>query len=170
MKVTYVSIFAIVIVLLSGIPLKSDDAMNFADARYTNTQTQANANDCNTGTNCAINSPQTQGDGSSSSPTNLQISRFNEEKEKIGEEPNPGAKGFVEVQKSDLSNCRQGFVCPTAGSFTMNVDVSGYVTMRNPHTFPGTPPPGIVQVVINLRAGGTANYIVTESGVLFRQD
>ena len=107
MKVTYVSIFAIVIVLLSGIPLISDDAMNFADARYTNTQTQANANDCNTGTNCAINSPQTQGDGSSSSPTNLQISRFNEEKEKIGEEPNPGAKGFVEVQKI--------VICPTAG-------------------------------------------------------
>lgn len=51
MKVTYVSIFVIVIVLLSGIPLISDDAMNFADARYTNTQTQANANDCNTGTN-----------------------------------------------------------------------------------------------------------------------
>ncbi|MGH9986298.1 MAG: hypothetical protein ACRD8W_20340 [Nitrososphaeraceae archaeon] len=51
--------FAIVIVLLSGIPLISDDAMNFADARYTNTQTQANTNDCNTGTNCAINSPQT---------------------------------------------------------------------------------------------------------------
>jgi hypothetical protein len=50
----------------------------------------------------------------------------------------------------------------------MNVDVSGYVTMWNPHTFPGTPPPGIVQVVINLRAGGTANYI--EPGVLFRQD
>lgn len=60
-------------VLLSGIPLISDDAMNFADARYTNTQTQANANDCNTGTNCAINSPQTQGDGSSRAPTNLQI-------------------------------------------------------------------------------------------------
>lgn len=36
--------------------------------------------------------------------------------------------------------------------------------MWNPHTFPGTPPPGIVQVVVNLRAGGTANYIVTESG------
>ena len=42
----------------------------------------------------------------------------------------------------------------------MNVDVSGYVTMWNPHTFPGTPPPDIVQVVVNLRAGGTANYIV----------
>jgi hypothetical protein len=113
---TYVSIFAIVMVLLSGIPLISDDAINFADARYTNTQTQANANECNTGTNCAINSPQTHGDGSLSSPTNLQISRFNEEQEEIGEEPNPGAKGFVEVQKI--------VICPTAGSFTMNVDVS----------------------------------------------
>lgn len=106
MKVTYVSIFAIVMVLLSGIPLISDNAINFADARYTNTQTQANANECNTGTNCAINYPQTHGDGSLSSPTNLQISRFNEEQEKI-EEPNPGAKGFVEVQKI--------VICPTAG-------------------------------------------------------
>jgi hypothetical protein len=76
MEVTYVSIFAIVLVLLSGIPLISGGAMNFADARYANTQTHANTNDCDTGTNCAINSPQTQGDGSASSPTNLQISKF----------------------------------------------------------------------------------------------
>jgi hypothetical protein len=83
--------------------------------------------------------------------------------------PTAGRVLYVQLQAGFcMSNCRQGFVCPTAGSFTMNVDVSGYVTMWNPHTFPGTPPPGIVQVVINLRAGGTANYI--EPGVLFRQD
>jgi len=162
MKVTYVSIFAIVIVLLSGIPLISDDAMNFADARYTNTQTQANANDCNTGTNCAINSPQTQGDGSSSSPTNLQISRFNEEQEKIGEEPNPGAKGFVEVEKI--------VICPTAGSFTMNVDVSGLCHNEESSYISWNSSSRYRSSRYNLRAGGTANYIVTESGVLFRQD
>jgi hypothetical protein len=36
-----------------------------------------------------------------------QISRFNEEQEEIGEEPNPGAIGFVEVQKI--------MICRTAG-------------------------------------------------------
>lgn len=78
MKITYVSIFAIVLVLTSGIPLILDGATNYASARYApNTQTQANANDCDNGTNCAINSPQTQGDGSASSPTNLQITETN---------------------------------------------------------------------------------------------
>lgn len=81
MKVPYVLISTLVLVLLSGMPLiSSPGAMNYASARdATNTQTQANANDCDTGTNCAINSPQTQGGGSASSPTNLQISGFNEE-------------------------------------------------------------------------------------------
>ena len=80
MKVKYVSIFTILLVLLSGIPLiSSPGAINYASARYANTQTQANANECDTGTNCAINSPQTQGDGTANSPTNLQISKFNEE-------------------------------------------------------------------------------------------
>ena len=79
----YLSIFMILLVLLSGIPLISGSGtVNFASAKYlTNTQTQANANDCNTGTNCAINSPQTQGDGSANSPINSQISRFNEAQE-----------------------------------------------------------------------------------------
>ena len=36
------------------------------------TQTQANNNECNTGTNCAITSPQTQGDGTANSPINTQ--------------------------------------------------------------------------------------------------
>lgn len=74
MKVKYVSIFTIVLVLLSGIPLISSSAMNYANARYANTQTQANANECEGGTNCAINSPQTQGDGVASTPLSLQIS------------------------------------------------------------------------------------------------
>lgn len=74
MKVKYVSIFTIDLVLLSGIPLISSSAMNYANARYANTQTQANANECEGGTNCAINSPQTQGDGVASTPLSLQIS------------------------------------------------------------------------------------------------
>jgi hypothetical protein len=79
MNSAYVSIFAITLVLTSGIPLFSGPGViNNASARYApaETQTQANANDCDTGTNCAINSPQTQGDGSASSPTNLQISNL----------------------------------------------------------------------------------------------
>jgi hypothetical protein len=56
--------------------------MNYANAKYgTNTQTQANANECDTGSNCAITSPQTQGDGTANSPTNLQISKFNQKEE-----------------------------------------------------------------------------------------
>lgn len=74
MKVRYVSIFMIVLVLLSGIPLISSSAMNYANARYANTQTQANAYECEGGTNCAVNSPQTQGDGVASTPLSLQIS------------------------------------------------------------------------------------------------
>lgn len=80
MKVRYVSIFTVVLVVLSGIPLLSGGGTNYANAKYaTNTQLQGNSNECNTGTNCAINSPQTQGDGSASSPTNLQISETSEE-------------------------------------------------------------------------------------------
>jgi hypothetical protein len=58
MKVKYGSIFAILAVL-SSLPLLSSGITNYGYARYaTNTQTQANANECNTGTNCAITSPQ----------------------------------------------------------------------------------------------------------------
>jgi hypothetical protein len=56
----------------------------------TKTQSQANTNNCSNGTNCAITSPQTQGDGTASSPTNVQISRFNKENQDgVGVEPNP---------------------------------------------------------------------------------
>jgi hypothetical protein len=91
MKVKKVSIFAIVLVLLSSIPLISNNVTNYASAKYaTNTQTQANANECDNGSNCAINSPQTQGDGSASSPTNLQISKFNEEASTTPPPSDPG--------------------------------------------------------------------------------
>jgi hypothetical protein len=169
MKVRYVSIFAVVLVVLSGTPVLSSGSIpNSANAKSaTTTQTQANNNECDTGTNCAINSPQTQGDGSASSPTNLQISRSNEEQEEVGEEPNPGARGFLIVKK--IVNCPAGFVCPRPGPqspYIMNVDVTGASGLGwNPKTFSGCcdTATGITQVVINLPPGGTANYIVTET-------
>jgi hypothetical protein len=91
MKVKYIPIFVLVglLAILSGMPALSTGITNYAYAKYaTNTQTQANANECETGTNCVINSPQTQGDGTANSPTNLQISKFNEEQV---EEPPVGA-------------------------------------------------------------------------------
>jgi hypothetical protein len=74
MKVKKVSIFVIVLVLIAGLPLLVGGGMNFASARYANTQTQSNANECETGTNCVMNSPQAQGDGIASTPMSLQIS------------------------------------------------------------------------------------------------
>jgi hypothetical protein len=85
LKVKYVPIIALVgfLAIMSGMPLLSSGIIaNNAFARYaTNTQTQANSNECITGTNCAITSPQTQGDGTANSPVNTQISEFNEERE-----------------------------------------------------------------------------------------
>ena len=107
MKVRYVPVFALVGVLtvLSGMPLLSSGSIitNYAYARYanTNTQSQGNSNECNTGTNCAITSPQTQEDGTANSPTNLQISRFNEEEPDDGVgDPDP----FERIIQ--LHNCR----------------------------------------------------------------
>jgi len=122
MKSAYLSIFTIVLVLHSGILLiSSPGQMNFASARYTpaDTQTQANANECNTGTNCAINSPQTQGDGSASSPTNLQISGLRDEQR---QEPQvPPIVTVVIVTK--IVECPEGFslVCPRSEDFTLRV-------------------------------------------------
>lgn len=170
MVVEYVSILTLVLVLSGGIPLMSGSSINYAIAKYaTNTQTQANNNDCNTGTNCAITSPQTQGDGTANSPVNIQISKFNEEREDgVGEEPNPGARGFLEVKK--IVVCPTGFQCPRPGPtspYKMKVDVSGDLSGAgwNPKSFDGCcdSPTGITQVIINLTPGGTANYIVTET-------
>ena len=137
MKITYVSIFTILLVLLSGIPLIiSPGAINYASARYANTQTQANANGCNTGTNCAINSPQTQGDGSASSPTNLQISKSREEP--LGApttplEPTASLRFIVEVE------CPTGVVCPTEQNFRYNVQPDTQLRVStNPFTFSGS--------------------------------
>ena len=101
---------------MSGIPLFSGPGViNNVIARYApaNTQTQANANECDTGTNCEINSPQTQGDGTANSPTNLQISKFNEEEEQV-EEPPVGA--FL----VSLDNCIR-LVSPSPAGYTCTV-------------------------------------------------
>jgi hypothetical protein len=59
---------------MSGVPFMTGGGSN-AFARYVhNTQTQANTNNCSNGTNCAITSPQTQGDGTANSPVSTQIS------------------------------------------------------------------------------------------------
>ena len=131
MKTIYVSLslFAILLVLMSGALFMSGGG---AYARYasTKTQSQANTNNCNNGTNCAVTSPQTQGDSSASSPTSVQISKFNEENSPgVGGEPNPGAKGFLQVKK--VVNCPTGFQCLRPGPsspYKMKVDVSGGVS------------------------------------------
>lgn len=128
MKVKYASIFTIVLVLVSGVPLFSGPGViNNANARYApaNTQTQANSNECDTGSNCAINSPQTQGDGTANSPTNLQISRFNEDQ---AGEPSTGmpvdlvvsnCQGRIQVDcQINNGGPRIRLVCPTDGSHT----------------------------------------------------
>jgi hypothetical protein len=77
MKLTYVSIFAITLVLTSGIPLITGSGpINYANARYApaNTQSQANANDCDNGAICAADSSLFQGEGIAGSPIYSQIS------------------------------------------------------------------------------------------------
>ena len=143
MKVKYVSIFTIVLVLLSGLPLIASPGagMNYANAKYPlNTQTQANANDCNTGTNCAINSPQTQGDGTANSPTNLQISEFNEEQEDgVGGPTFPIASLDFMV----IVECPPGMeqVCPREQDFRYTVNAFstlGGPTSASPSEFSGS--------------------------------
>jgi hypothetical protein len=122
MKLTYVSIFVITLVLTSGIPLFSGPGViNTASARYApaNTQTQANDNDCDIGTNCAINSPQTQGDGTANSPTNLQISKS--EADQLPQEP----PTFPQPEKFTTGSC-------TFGGIVVTCDIVGsiYSTAR----------------------------------------
>lgn len=59
-----------------------------------------------------------------------------------------------------IVHCPPGFVCPTPSSFILNIEVTGDVTMWNPHTLNEVAPAGITQVIINLRPSGTANYLV----------
>jgi hypothetical protein len=114
MKVKYVSIFAIVLVLLSAVPLVFGGVTNYANAKYaTNTQTQANSNECDTGSNCANPSSQNIGDGTANSPVNTQMSDFNEKQGEGVEAPLPDDPiGFLRLITEFV--CPQGFesVCP----------------------------------------------------------
>ena len=121
MKVKYVSIFTIVLVLVSGVPLFSGPGViNNANARYApaNTQTQADSNECDTGSNCAINSPQTQGDGTANSPMNLQFTETTEEASMP-----PISEGFstdFEINTSVI--CNPVNVCPNEDDFRYRME------------------------------------------------
>jgi hypothetical protein len=177
MNVKYVSIFVLggLLAVMSGMPpLFSSDTTNYAFARYaiTSTQNQANTNECNAGTNCAITSPQTQGDGTANSPTNLQISKFNEQDEQDGGagEPLPDDPiGILRLITEFI--CPQGFesVCPPpAGTLKVihtdgvalpeitgldRTDITIFLRTTTPPPFPTSyfveqvsqlPPPGLV--------------------------
>jgi hypothetical protein len=99
-----------------------------AYAKYfsTKTQSQANTNNCNAGTDCSITSPLTQGDGSTSSPINMQISKSNEQDQGQGQEqiPPPGIqpiRGFEQVLVVKLVTCPTGFVCPRPSDTIISV-------------------------------------------------
>jgi hypothetical protein len=149
MKFTYVSLFVIALVIMSGLPLISGGSItNFANAKYaTNTQAHANSNECTTGTNCAISSPQTQGGGTANSPTNLQISKFNEEQEEQGgvgaTPPNPIFQVDLLVRK--LVICPTGFVCPTPDKFEMEVRAA--FSLAGPPLFPGNTFGTLVRII-----------------------
>jgi hypothetical protein len=122
MKFTYVSLFVIALVIMSGLPLISGGTINYANAKYaTNTQSQANSNECDTGTNCAITSPQNQGDGTANSPTNLQISEFNEVEQEVGV-IGPPNEDFIEV--TNFVTCPFDTDCPRVDTFVMRVETN----------------------------------------------
>jgi hypothetical protein len=134
MKVIYTSIFMIILVLLSGLPLISGPgATNYANAaRYaTDTQIQANTNECEGGTNCAINSPQTQGDGSASSPTNLQTSETNEE---ASTPPTTSEPVHLFIETGIIC---VGIGCPNEEDFRYHVMPLDPSTSVDPQTFDG---------------------------------
>jgi hypothetical protein len=130
----------------------SGSSMNYVTAKYdnTNTQTQANSNECDTGTNCAITSPQTQGDGTANSPTNLQISKFNEDLE-------DGVGGGLDCQEPECAFiivtkhviCPEGFVCPSAKDFPIFIHDPDYrfpAVRYSPDEFDGSETGTIVKV------------------------
>ena len=117
-----------VLVLLSGLLLIASPGaldMNYANAKYApaDSQTQANANDCDNGSNCAITSPQTQGDGTANSPTNLQISGFNEEQEHGDGSDGVGVGEIgVGILRFNVNvKCPAGFACPSPQDFQYGV-------------------------------------------------
>jgi hypothetical protein len=141
MAYRYVSILVIVLVLSGGIPIMSGSSMNSVSAKYsTNTQTQANSNECDTGTNCAITSPQSQGDGTVNSPVNTQTSNFNEEQPEAPTIPMPF--GTASLRFLVKVECPTGVVCPSEQTFkylTIGAPFDPRIQVApNPLTFSGS--------------------------------
>ena len=111
MKVKYVTIFTILLVLLSGAPSISGGVINSAYTRYaTNAQSQANTNDCDNGIHCAINSPQIQGDGIAATPLSIQISNSGSQGPQGQQGPPgpPGSQGLVGPKRDPGNTGPQG--------------------------------------------------------------
>jgi hypothetical protein len=137
MKREYALMLAIVLVLLSGIPLITDPgATNNANAKYADTQTQAKANNCDDSSNCAINSPQTQGDGTANSPTNLQISEANEEASTSLPPTSGEPTAFLQI--ATHVRCDPGFDCPNANDFEYDIIPVEQGVSAEPQTFIGS--------------------------------
>jgi hypothetical protein len=136
-KITYVSIFAIVLVLLSGMPLISGGAMNPVYAKYasTKTQSQTNTNNCNNGSNCAITSPQTQGNGNLINPFGIQSDL---PPKQIPPQVSPDF-GVLKIVK--IVNCPRGFedVCPKPEDFRLLTIFSVTIDTMESHFFVLTP-------------------------------
>src|SRR5919106_6144117 len=68
MNLKYAPMFAIFLILLSGIPLFSGSTTNYVNAKYSNSQAQSYVNECgldeSSGINCVASGPQTHADGS----------------------------------------------------------------------------------------------------------
>lgn len=182
MKIKYTSIFVTALVVMSGITLMSGSTTNFAIAKYANTQAQSIVNDCvGPNANCAVNSPQTQGDGGASTPMNLQISKFEEQ---IQEPEFPGGQGVPTVSVEKTVVCPSGFQCPGPSQFGLDIDtvpqassisfglpfnISPFTTLQdivfigatefqfsiriNPSTLPPTPPGLTLELDTNTCSG-----------------
>jgi hypothetical protein len=103
MKIKYVSIFAIVSVLLSSMLVLSGGSFaNYAHAKYSNSQAQSFVNECgldeSSGINCVASGPQTQADGSATATPIVSNSGGEGEQGPPGPPGSKGDKGDVGLQ------------------------------------------------------------------------
>ena len=167
MRFRYSSIFAIVLVLLSGISVLLDGSItNNADAKYANTKTQsqANTNDCDTGTNCSVTSPQTQGDGGASAPINLQISKFNENgKDQEGDPQDRITSTFdLEIIVICPPTLPSGVTCPKVNElqFAQGIEAVNPLVSISPEVF-SPDATGHQQLFVTIpRNGGTVVFSI----------
>lgn len=134
MKVKYVTIFTILLVLLSGAPSISGGVINSAYTRYaTNAQSQANTNDYDNGIHCAINSPQIQGDGIAATPLSIQISNSGSQGPQGQQGPPgpPGSQGLVGPKRSrQYGSTRTAGRSGSAGSAWTRQRITGEICCR----------------------------------------